>query len=181
MFAVQAYYWLPSHSLSVAYRWRCSYWGKKKLFAVHLILLFKMQEEHSVAIYLVINLWFIALFGRVLFFYFLLLELQNSCRLKCFFHPAVFSYYSQWWRSPRLIQHTAEPSRDTARTKSAHCHLREELNTEAACWGTKVWHTIQQDTMCWDLTDSFGYLVALKVSGGTLLVHCWIYCSSLFS
>lgn len=30
--------------------------GKKKLFAVHLILLFKMQEEHSVAIYLVINL-----------------------------------------------------------------------------------------------------------------------------
>lgn len=30
--------------------------GEKKLFAVHLILLFKMQEEHSVAIYLVINL-----------------------------------------------------------------------------------------------------------------------------
>lgn len=29
-----------------------------------------MQEEHSVAIYLVINLWFIALFGQVLFFIF---------------------------------------------------------------------------------------------------------------
>lgn len=42
----------------------------KKLFAVHLILLFKMLEEHSVAIYLVINLWFIAQFGRVLFFIF---------------------------------------------------------------------------------------------------------------
>jgi len=31
---------------------------------------------------------------------------------------------------PRLTQHTADPSQDTARTKSIHCHLREKRNTD---------------------------------------------------
>lgn len=54
----------------------------------------------------------------------------NVCILQGFLHPAVFSHYSQWWRSPSLIQHTADPSLDTARTKRIHCHLREKLNME---------------------------------------------------
>lgn len=54
----------------------------------------------------------------------------SVCRLQCFFHPAVFSHYSQRWRSPRFTQHTADPSQDTARTKSTHCHLRRNLNMD---------------------------------------------------
>lgn len=193
MFAVQAYYWLPSHSLSVAYRWRCSYWGGKKLFAVHLILLFKMQEEHSVAIYLVINLWFIALFGRVLLFS--SFRATKFMQVKVFFPPCSVQLLQSVVTQPethtahcRAVTRHSQNKERTLSSKRRTQHRSSLLRHQSVTYNTAGHHVLRPNWLIrlpcgtkglrWDLVSSllnillFLILINMKTNGHAE-VHRW--------
>lgn len=83
------------------------------------------------------------------------------------------------------IQHTADPSWDTARTKSTYCHLREELNTGAAFaqfikWlqSMKVRHTVWCHALTpgWRRCDTFRLLsVNVLCVSASLFDTCLTY------